>query len=153
MTLSLEQKKVDEANTVLKSLLEGAQLDRFTVFNLELDLCFYRADTPLIWLSTLQKVSLALPSKRPAECPDVQANRREVLPELYGMIGEFVSQVSVAVSGALEIQFGNGARLSIADFDADEFLWSVTSDSPGPFVDHDWVVSLFDTGELSIRTP
>ncbi len=154
MILSLEQKKIDEANTVLKSLLEGAQLDRFTVFNSELDLCFYRAETPLIWLSTLQKVSLALPSKKmPTGWPDVQANRRELLPDLYGMIGEYASQVGVAVAGALEIQFTNGARLRISDFDEDEVLWSVTSESPGAFVLHDWVVTLFDTGELSVRTP
>jgi len=153
MTLSLEQKKIDVANAALMSMLEGSQLDRFTVFGLELQLCFFHPPIPQVWLSTGQKVSLSTSPGKPTKHQDVQANRREALPDLYGIIGESVSQVGVAVAGALEIQFTNGARLTIADFDEDEVLCSVTSNSPAPSVDHDWAVTLFDTGELFVRTP
>ena len=69
------------------------------------------------------------------------------------MIGEEVSRIGVATSGALEVQFCGGAGLSIVDFDEDEVLWSITSGSPVPFAHHDWAVSLLNPGELVVKTP
>lgn len=152
MSITLDGKIVKKADSVLMELLHGAQLDRLVVFGLELEMCFFREAIPLVWFSTCQKLRVSSPSSgKKLNHPDLQSNRKDALPELYSLIGEFVSSVAIESSGNIAFDFADGTRLDITDIDEDdEVVWSVTSDTPGPFIAHDWSVILLDSGELLV---
>jgi len=124
--------------------LLGAKLDSFRVYSIELQLNFL-GDTSeglqSYWLSAMGNVSLTDRSNTFQDRPEVLANP-------YGLMGQNIKAVNIKDNGALELCVGNKVLTICIDDEAFEVVWSVTPESPDPYVEHDWSVTLTDESEL-----
>lgn len=153
--MSLSKGQIEAGNSVLSSLLCGAQFDSFHVYNLELAIGFVGGAAASAWISTNQVVSADIYPTSNLRPTDFRDGRREVLGKLYSLVGCHVAAAWIGEAAELVIEFENQVKLLvIVDDEEDEILWSVTSDSPSPFVPHDWSVLLLTKKmELIINAP
>ena len=110
------------------------------------------------WFSTSAIVRV-LPQKSTASRAEALSEsdffqlRSEALSSLYSLIGKEVSGVKIASDGAIAIQIEDKILSADRDQDEMEVIWSLTSDTPAPFVSHDWSITLNDQNELTVVRP
>jgi len=138
-----------KTESFLESKLINAQLDSFRVYSIELQVNFLANSSEgkqSYWLSATGDISLC-------DGDYVCRDRSEVIEKLHGLIGHKISAVKIETNGALAISFGSKVLTICLDDEAFEVIWSVTPESPEPYTDHEWSVTLTDESELVMSLP
>lgn len=158
--MSIDQ--IGIAEDASRLLLVGATLDNFRVHSLALDLNFLRLPKigilPVsIWLCCTGQVSYSsyTPSNDTAQGADSDffSTRTETLGYLFGLIGNQVIGIDIGSDGTLSLKFQNGELLVNGEQPDLDMIWTIASDSPQPYGDQKWVVTLSAQGELFTRRP
>ncbi len=160
----IEEKILRDAKEAINILLLGAQLDSLRVFSSVIDINFLRLpkvkNVPTsVWLSVTSQVQFWPSSTQVTNVikasgdDDFFQSRKKALVDIYSVIGNTVTAIDIDPSGVLELYFDVGT-LSLAGDPADlEEIWSITSDTPEPYGNQDWAITLTDQRELVTRRP
>lgn len=134
----------EKTENFLASKLISAQLDSFHVHSVELQLHFL-GDSPdglqSYWLCMTGDISLT-------EGEDVYHDRAEVIANLYALIGQRITSVKIEDGNVLSLCCDSKVITTGMDDDSLEVVWSLTPESPDPYADHSWSVTLTDESEL-----
>lgn len=161
--IHLEQIKT--AKEVTETLMIGAQIDCFQVYSTVLNISFNKLpkahNLPVnLWLSATGKITFLETEnaasneiKKLGKSDDFFDSREKLLGQLYRLIGKEIIEIDIDPSGVLELHLGSGNLIFAGDEVNFEEIWSVTSDTPEPYANHDWAVTLTDERQLVTRKP
>jgi hypothetical protein len=151
------------AETVLRAILRGAELDSVTFRSTVLTLGFVdlaaegREDRPVyVWLSTIANAEAIEDGAEADLDPSIEAlpeSRARFLPEAYRLLGKEVGEIAIASGGSLMLTLPGAAMLIHRESSDLDEVWSVTSDTPEVMGDSRWRVTLFDNGRLVVKRP
>lgn len=143
---------------VARYLLLGAYLDSLRVYSSSLELRFARLNEQErpneVWIAFTSGIRVEAPSLHSSPAVDALHDKRgAALYVLCQMIGEEVSSVEIAGSGALLFHLGSCCvQLHLDEVNTEE-VWSITSDSPDPNHKHQWSVTLDEFGQVAVHVP
>ena len=162
--LNISTKQLKNAEEAVKTLFTGSQLSHFQVYSIVINLCFRKLPKLIghpveSWLNSTGRIAFV--SKLESISNDIVADkdydffdsRERVLEEVYRLIGKEVLEIDIDPTGILELRFETGNLIIAGDETDLEEIWSVTSDTPEPYGDQDWAITLTDQGELVTRQP
>lgn len=137
-----------QASERASSFLVGAQLDRFIVFSIELQICLISgANNSEIWISSTSDGYI---HRKPQD--DFFVGRRELISDLHELIGKEVTNVSILPSGQLILSFQReNLVFSAKRDDYSEYSWAIRSENPAPYTKHQFEVLLSENNNLIIR--
>jgi hypothetical protein len=162
MTRALDRIERKAAAEALQQILRGAQLDSFHVRSVDLTLCFFNGDADdkpvYVWLQTgamalVCGADLTEWPAAPADSAAFHARRAELLPMLYGLIGDSVAAVAIAPDGALSVSFTERSLILAPGAEELDEIWSVTDRTPDTFDPEGWRIVLANSGKLTIKQP
>ena len=128
----------------LVSKLLSAQLDNFRVYSAVLDLNLLievNGDLESRCVSITGDVSIS-------DGINIHHKFSEIVASVYDLIGARVTSVKIEQDGTLTLCFGDKALTVKLDHESSEIIWSVTPESPDPYEEHNWSVTLTDESEL-----
>lgn len=141
-------RKIDFFEAKAKEYLVGASLDKLVVYSVEIQLCLVSAiDNSYVWVSACGDCV----SDRASDTLDFFVKRGEVIQDIYGFIGEVVSNVRLLSDGSLKVYFGERLVVFCPNDDVSEIVWSITSDTPAPFDSHRFSIDLVEGNEIILE--
>jgi hypothetical protein len=160
----IKENQLNAANETVEILLLGAQFDRFRVSSTVLELSFLRLpkvrDLPIsVWLTLtgsadfLKNESVASTALAINGNDDFFDAREKLLGLLYRLIGKTVELVYIDPDGVLQLQFESTSIVFFSDKNVGEEVWAVTSETPEPYAEQSWAVTLTDDQDLVTRRP
>lgn len=165
MTREVDPGERRSAETVLRIILRGVQLESVTFRSTVLTLGFFnpgaedREDRPAyVWLTTIGGAAItddpsALTSGEDRGGGSFEDRRAEFLSTVYRLLEDEVAAVTLAADGALTLALSARAIVLMPVPDEEDEIWSVTSDTPETFGEHRWRVTLSNSGRLVIKQP
>ncbi|UOG43614.1 hypothetical protein [Leptospira noguchii] len=84
---------------------------------------------------------------------DYYEKRAAVIKDLFYLIGEEVSCVTVSEEGELSIVIGDKTLFLFREEDEFEEVWEIMDNSTSNFADHEWYITLLDDGDFELKCP
>ncbi|UOG40328.1 hypothetical protein [Leptospira noguchii] len=149
--------EIEPVLTALIRLLKNAELESLRVHKLCLQIEFSqigKQDLPVtIWLTTNNSIFVAENIESINRDVDYYDQRVVVIKDLYYLIGEKISSVSLSENGELSILIGDKILFLFREKDEFEEVWKIMDNSTSEFVNHDWYITLLDYNEFDLKYP
>ncbi|MDI7164976.1 hypothetical protein [Leptospira santarosai] len=143
--------------SVLMKLLYGAQLDCIRIYKIFLEIGFNqigKKELPTtIWFATNNSLYVNTDIASIDRVADYYEKRATVIKDLFYLIGEEVSSVTVSEKGELSIVIGDKTLFLFREEEEFEEVWEIMDNSTSNFADHEWYITLLDDGDFELKYP
>lgn len=131
-----------------KEYLAGACLDKIVVYSVVVQLCFMAPNNnSYIWISACGDCFF----DEHQDKLDFFENRKYFIKEVYGVMGRGIESIGILPDGSLRLYLDNHSILFSANDEDSEIIWSITSDTPAPFENHRFSISLVEGGAIYLQ--